>query len=582
MGELWRRKCRTAFKRRMFMKRLLLILALAALFTGAMSPITITKQQVDVNPPAEPVRLVFIHHSTGGNWLADPAHNELGGDLGRALAENNFYVSATNYGWGPDSIGDATDIPNWLDWFRGDQSAVYLEALFNEDGQNFGDFGSWPRLDEPVGGENRIILFKSCFPNSELEGKPDDQAAAEGWLTVSNAKYVYNEILKYFATRPDKLFVVITAPPLSHSSNSKNARAFNLWLVNDWLRENNYTLNNVAVFDFYNVLTGVDNHHRIVNGEVVHTFEAGKNLLAYPSGDDHPSRAGNSKATEEFVQMLNFYYNRWVATAPAANEVDPPSNQMITEEAVGEPDSNAAIQAISGGYAESFEQGLSGWEGFYDEGGRTTLSCESVNEMAFEGAQSLKISFDVMSEGWATCGVNFEAIQNWSASDGLSFVVQGAADGAVVHVDVYAGSSDARETYYVDLDTSSLSTDWTPIQILWAQFKRVEWEENGGQSFAKPDQVLGIAFGVPSEGAGTLWIDDIHLTESIDEPAAETIVSEPIDAAETEENQTSNKRGLPFCGGATALPLAALVVSLKRHPLSKNHLRVKDHLKTRQ
>ena len=26
----------------------------------------------DPAPPASPVRLVFIHHSTGGNWLADP------------------------------------------------------------------------------------------------------------------------------------------------------------------------------------------------------------------------------------------------------------------------------------------------------------------------------------------------------------------------------------------------------------------------------------------------------------------------------------------------------------------------------
>ena len=25
------------------------------------------------NPPASPVKLIFIHHSTGGNWLAAPA-----------------------------------------------------------------------------------------------------------------------------------------------------------------------------------------------------------------------------------------------------------------------------------------------------------------------------------------------------------------------------------------------------------------------------------------------------------------------------------------------------------------------------
>ena len=54
------------------------------------------------NPPTSPVRLIFIHHSTGGNWLADPNDDSPHGGLGRALMNNNYYVSATNYGWGPD------------------------------------------------------------------------------------------------------------------------------------------------------------------------------------------------------------------------------------------------------------------------------------------------------------------------------------------------------------------------------------------------------------------------------------------------------------------------------------------------
>ena len=26
----------------------------------------------DPSPPIAPVKLIFVHHSTGGNWLADP------------------------------------------------------------------------------------------------------------------------------------------------------------------------------------------------------------------------------------------------------------------------------------------------------------------------------------------------------------------------------------------------------------------------------------------------------------------------------------------------------------------------------
>jgi hypothetical protein len=154
-------------------------------------------------------------------------------------------------------------------------------------------------------------MFKSCFPNSALEGNPDDPPSSEGWLTVGHAKYVYNEILKYFKQHPEKLFVVITAPPLSDGTYAANARAFNEWLMNDWLDENNFTGTNVAVFDFYNVLTGPNNHHRYAGGTVQHVFTPGMDTLYYPSGDDHPSVAGSQKATNEFVPLLNIFYNRW-------------------------------------------------------------------------------------------------------------------------------------------------------------------------------------------------------------------------------------------------------------------------------
>ena len=275
-----------------------LLLAISFLLPGN----AVSAQQTDnPNPPDHVVKLIFIHHSTGENWLRDDY-----GGLGQVLADNNYFVSDTNYGWGPDSIGDRTDIPNWTEWFSSDQTPVYMNAVFTERGQN----SSFTRLPDNPSGENQIIMFKSCFPNSALEGSPDDPPSADGWLTVGHAKYVYNEILRYFATRPDKLFIVITAPPLSDPTYAENVRAFNQWLVNDWLDENTYTLPNVAVFDFYNLLTGHDAHHRYNDGSIEHTYGS-SNTLAYPSSDDHPSVAGSRKATEEFIPLLNIFYHRW-------------------------------------------------------------------------------------------------------------------------------------------------------------------------------------------------------------------------------------------------------------------------------
>src|SRR4030042_3526676 len=109
----------------------------------------------------EAVKLIFIHHSTGQNWLADD-----NGGLGEALAEAKFFVSDTNYDWGPNAIGSTTDIGHWWLWFRGPDSDDILDALYSESSQ----FSEYTRLEDDPGGENEIILFKSCFPNSNLGG----------------------------------------------------------------------------------------------------------------------------------------------------------------------------------------------------------------------------------------------------------------------------------------------------------------------------------------------------------------------------------------------------------------------------
>ncbi|NPV60474.1 MAG: hypothetical protein HPY75_12560 [Actinobacteria bacterium] len=296
-------------------------------------------------PPRNPVKLIFVHHSCGENWLSDDD-----GGLGKALRDNNYFVSDTNYGWGPDEIGSSTDIGHWWSWFRGPSSTSYTGALYAESGQH----SSYSRLASDPGGENEIVMFKSCFPNSALEGSPSDPVppiasnplkGGSSPLTVANAKGIYIDLLEYFKTRRDKLFIAVTAPPLRDGTYAANARAFNNWLVNDWL--DGYPYPNVFVFDFYNVLTSnggsayasdfgweTGNHHRWLNGAVQHKTDGGGNTLAYPSGDDHPNYVGNQKATGEFLPLLNVAYNRFKAgqvPAPVITGVSPGSGSAGTQ-----------------------------------------------------------------------------------------------------------------------------------------------------------------------------------------------------------------------------------------------------------
>ena len=328
--------------------------------------VSLSSQAYNPNPPPSPVKLIFIHHSCGENWLSDSD-----GRLGRFLRDNNYFVSDTNYGWGPDSIGDLTDIGHWWTWFQGPNSATYLNALYNESGQH----SAYSRRQTDPGGENVIILFKSCYPNSFLGGNPNDlpttgnnplrgQDCYSNHHKVAHAKGIYKDLLNYFATRQDKLFVVITAPPQvvgdTDTSHAANARAFNNWLVNNWLE--NYSHNNVAVFDFYNVLTSnggdawtndsgqaAGNHHRYWNSDVQHKKDVNSNVSAYPSAadDSHPTYAGNQKATDEFVELLNIFYHCWKGTGGCVWDNVDGNEPPVVDSFAANPSSGQAPLAVN-------------------------------------------------------------------------------------------------------------------------------------------------------------------------------------------------------------------------------------------
>ena len=77
-----------------------------------------------------------------------------------------------------------------------------------------------------------------------------------------------------------------------HAERARIARQFNNWAKSPtgWLKD--YDLKNVAVFDYYDILT---NH-----GET--------DLSAFPSGDgtdSHPSREGQQRAAAEIGPFVN-------------------------------------------------------------------------------------------------------------------------------------------------------------------------------------------------------------------------------------------------------------------------------------
>ncbi len=316
-------------------------------------------------------------------------------------------------------------------------------------------------------------------------------------------------------------------------------RNVRIWF--EWLAT--YKGNNVAVFDFYNVLTGPDSHHRFHGGKIEHTAQPGRNSLHYPTnGDDHPSAAGGRKATAEFVPLLNVYYHRWHASprAVAAPEPPPratPSPQQAAraaQEALPAPEAKQAAPPLAAkpeppmerpaapppvkaeGVIDDFDQEPREWAAFLDEGKKTRLSFQRDQTQRQQGTASLCISYDVAPQSWATCALVYQRPRDWRTARGLSLYVRASRAGQPVVVVAHQGQAPERlSSFQFRTETTQAAVGgWQKVEIPWERFVQPPWEGDGKAKF-DPGSAMGVSLAF--EGAegerrkGELWVDAISL-----------------------------------------------------------------------
>ncbi len=257
--------------------------------------------------------LLFIHHSVGQNWLDN--------SLRSALQAKSYtgQVNEITYGTEllPDSgrpaslgavPGDSTDMNTWLLWFN--DYAQHVKAF-------------------PGSRVNTIIMFKSCFPNSDITDDGTEPGDPFGDLTLANVKALYRHpagpgntygangqwyhpLGDVFAANPDTLFIPVTSPPLNNSSTGNaaahRARLFNIWLKGEWLTSYKAAhpgLNNVAVFDLFNEIANPD------SGSYPNRL---KGAYGGATDDSHPNDAANAHLTAVFAaNPANFVDTAWAA-----------------------------------------------------------------------------------------------------------------------------------------------------------------------------------------------------------------------------------------------------------------------------
>lgn len=287
----------------------------------------------DPSPPENPQKLLFIHASVGMIWLGP------GSRLGETLGNNNYYVSDYDINTHPQEYGH-----QYHEWYN----------TFTD---GFADLMNWNEVESyytraipDPGGENDIIMIKPCFSTYlGMTGNPDDPPSGvnprDARNNVGDIKQVMLDLLQdVFSQHPDKLFVLLTGPPLTLEDlgmiDARLPRPLAQWMMNELLV--GYETGNVLVYDFFNLYTSnadglgdpcgpndvglaSGNHHRIWNNEVQHQVEYEQNYSAYCA--NHPQREGNLKATEEFVPVLNDFVNGY--SAPSSGELASPRNLRV-------------------------------------------------------------------------------------------------------------------------------------------------------------------------------------------------------------------------------------------------------------
>jgi hypothetical protein len=226
--------------------------------------------------------LFFLHHSTGDAIVVE----------GRVRYHINQYNAAHDTAfrlWDHGYNGDGLRDP------RGH----FTGTSYNIPDDNTDPDGLWrlwtsDRADcvacrDTILQNHRVIAFKSCFPASAI---PDA-------ATLKQRKQWYLAMRSFFDTRTDRVFVVMSTPPLhrlsTNPTEAKNARRFA-----NWLKSSTYLSGhpNIVCFDLFDLLAKADDGSATAN---MLKYEYEKR---HRNGDSHPNTRANETVGPVFAQAL--------------------------------------------------------------------------------------------------------------------------------------------------------------------------------------------------------------------------------------------------------------------------------------
>jgi len=231
-------------------------------------------------------RVVFLHHSTGGNVYKE---GKVDAWIDNYNLENNSKIEFTERAY-PNKPYKWKNYPfdYWNLWVNGacDSGESGIECMKN------------------LAKDYHMIIFKHCFPGAQVledKGKPDISSETK---TLENYKVQYRALREMMDKYPDNVFVVWTLVPLHRLStnpeNARRAKEFVDWVNETWLKEDGKKHDNILIFDFWELTA--EKNDKPGQGKV--------NCLRYEyersheSGDSHPNTKANEAVGPVFAKFI--------------------------------------------------------------------------------------------------------------------------------------------------------------------------------------------------------------------------------------------------------------------------------------
>lgn len=229
--------------------------------------------QGDVVRHGDFTNVIFLHHSVGRNLINQ-------GSVRERLTQAGFHFWDHDYNWEGLTRPDGT-LAGYSYGVPGD----------NTDPDGLARLFSQPAFPWPINAfsgllQHEVIIVKSCFPNSNI--KSDEQ--------FKEMQGYYLKMRDRMDQFPDRLFIIVTTPPLNPAETTPEAaaraRALSRWLQSDEFLAGHP---NVAVFDLFGLLAEDD--------PAAPDF----NMLRaeYREGtDSHPNRFANETIGPIFAEFI--------------------------------------------------------------------------------------------------------------------------------------------------------------------------------------------------------------------------------------------------------------------------------------